>query len=86
MTSVFMKDISHYSPNVTHKKYDLYIQTQNTKKFGSKSLKAFGANIWTILSHYIKLTTSLLEFRKFMKTWQGPKCKCSVSNENETFS
>ena len=45
MTSVFMKDISHYSPNVTHKKYDLYIQTQNTKKFGSKSLKAFGANI-----------------------------------------
>ena len=40
-----MKDISHYSPNVTHKKYDLYIQTQNATKFGNKSLKAFGANI-----------------------------------------
>ena len=43
-----------------------------------KSLRAFGANIWNTLPKYIKLTTSLLEFKKFIKMWLEPKCKCSV--------
>ena len=30
-----MKDIFHNSPNVTHKKHNLYIHTQNTIKFGN---------------------------------------------------
>ena len=42
---VFMKDIFQYSPNVTHKKHNLYIHTQNATKFGNKSLRAFGANM-----------------------------------------
>ena len=46
LNPVFMKDIFHYSPNVTHKKHNLYIHTQNTTKFGIKSLRAFSANIW----------------------------------------
>ena len=78
LNPVFMKDIFHYSPNVTHKKHDLYIHTQNTTKFGNKSLRAFGANIWNTLPEYIKSTNSLLEFKNFIKTWPGPKCKCSV--------
>ena len=45
LNPVFMKDIFHYSPNVTRKKHNLYIHTQNTTKFGNKSLRAFGANI-----------------------------------------
>ena len=32
LNPVFMKDIFHYSPNVTHKKHNLYIHTQNTAK------------------------------------------------------
>ena len=43
-----------------------------------QSLRAFGANIWNTLPEYIKLTTSFLEFKKFIKTWPRPKCKCSV--------
>ena len=78
LNPVFMKDIFHYSPNVTHEKHNLYIHTQNTTKFGNKSLRAFGANIWNTLPEYIKLTTSFLEFKKFIKTWPRPKCKCSV--------
>ena len=45
LNPVFMKDIFHYSPNVTCKNHNLYIHTQNTTKFGNKSLRAFGANI-----------------------------------------
>ena len=45
LNPVLMKDIFHYSPNVTRKKHNLYIHTQNTTKFGNKSLRALGANI-----------------------------------------
>ena len=62
LNPVFMKDIFHYSPNVTHEKHNLYIHTQNTTKFGNKSLRAFGANIWNTLPEYIKSTTFLLVF------------------------
>ena len=59
LNPVFMKDISHYSPNLTHKRHNLYIHTQNTTRFGNKSLRAFGANIWSTLPEHIKSTTSL---------------------------
>ena len=36
LNPVFMKDIFHYSPNVTHEKHNLYIH---------KSLRAFGGHI-----------------------------------------
>ena len=62
------------SLNVTHKKHNLYIHTQNVTKFGSKSLRDFGAHIWNTLPEYIKSTTSL----KFGKTWPGPKCKYNL--------
>ena len=54
-----MNDILHYSPNVTHEKHDLHIQTQNTKKFG---IRAFGADLWNTLPEYIKSTTLLSKF------------------------
>ena len=76
LNPVFMKDIFHYSPNVTHEKHNLYIQ--NKTNFGNKSLRVFGANIWNTLPEYFKPTTSLLEFKKLIKTWPGQKYKCSV--------
>ena len=76
LNPVFMKDIFHYSPNVTHEKHNLYIQ--NKTNFGNKSLRVFGANIWNTLPEYFKSTTSLLEFKKLIKTWPGQKYKCSV--------
>ena len=78
LNPVFMKDTFHYSPNLTHKKHNLYIHTQNTTRFGNKSLRVFGTSLWNTLPEHIKSTASLLEFKKFIKTWPGPKCKCSV--------
>ena len=62
LNPIVMKDTFHYLPDVTHKKYNLYFNTQNTTKFGSKKLRAFYANISNTLPEYIKSTTSLLEF------------------------
>ena len=78
LNPVFMKDIFYYSPDVNHKKHNLYIHIQNKTKFGNKSVRAFGANIWNTLPEYIISTTSLLEFKKIIKTWPGPTCKCTV--------
>ena len=72
LNPVFMKDIFDYSPNVTH---NLHILTHNAT---NKSLRAFGANISNTLPVYVKSATSLFEFKKFIKTWPRPKCKCSV--------
>ena len=85
LNPVFMKDILHYSPNVTRKKHNLYIHTQNTAKFGNKILRAFGANIWNTSPEYIKSTTSLLELKKFIKTRPRPKYKCSVCKREWNF-
>ena len=57
-----MTDIFYYSRNVTHKKHNLYIHTQNATKFGNMCLSAIGALIWNALPEHIKSTTSLLEF------------------------
>ena len=57
--SVFMKDIFHYSPNVTHKKHNLYIHTQNTTKFGNKSL---GLLMQTHGAHYLNILNRLLHY------------------------
>ena len=55
-----MKHIFHYSPNRTYKKHNLYIHTQNTLRFGNKSLRALGANLWNTLPEHIKSTTYLI--------------------------
>ena len=75
---VFMEDIFHYSPNLTHKKHNLY-RIQYTTKFGNTILRAFDAQIWNTLSEYTKSTASSLEFKKLIKAWPGSICKCSVS-------
>ena len=41
LNPVFMKDIFYYSPNVSRKKHNLYIHTQNTTKFENKNFKGF---------------------------------------------
>ena len=62
LNPVFIKDIFHYSPNLAYKNYNLYVNTQNTEKFGNKSSRALGTHICNILPEYIKSTTLSLEF------------------------
>ena len=83
---VLMKDIFHYSPNLTHKEHNLYIHTQNTARFENKSLRAFDAKIWNTLPKHIKSTNSLLEFIKIIKHGQDQNSNAAYVNENETSS
>ena len=48
---------------------------QNQGTFGSKSLKAFGPQIWNCLPNEIKSADNLNSFKRMIKQWDGPSCK-----------
>ena len=50
----------------------------NLTQYGLKSFKSYGAKIWNNLPTSFKANISLDEFKTIIKSWDGPKCKCSV--------
>ena len=50
----------------------------NLTQYGLKSFKSYGAKIWNNLLTSFKANISLDEFKTIIKSWDGPKCKCSV--------
>ena len=49
-----------------------------TTNHGLKSFKDYWAKIWNILPESCKGAISLVEFKVLIKSWNGPKCSCSV--------
>ena len=50
----------------------------STTNHGLKSFKDYGAKIWNLLPESCKGAISLGEFKDLIKSWNGPKCSCSV--------
>ena len=50
----------------------------NLTQYGLKSFRSYGAKIWSHLPVSYKARISLSEFKTLIKSWDGPKCKCSV--------
>ena len=85
LNPVFMKDIFHYSSNVTRKKHNLHtsiLKIQQSLEIRVKGFWCKHVKHITWIMFYAcsmpKSTTSLLKFKKIIKTWPGPKHKCSV--------
>ncbi len=55
----------------------LLVQSQNSKKYGSYTLRSLGPKIWNKLPTNIKNSKNLSIFKSLIKTWSGPKCHCS---------
>ena len=72
----FMKEIFSRNTNSERNGTTLLVKMQNTKKYGSDTLRALGPKIWNKLPVHIKETTSLDIFKKLIKTWSGPECSC----------
>ena len=55
LNPAFMKDIFHYSLNVTHKKHNLYIHAQIPTEFENKSLRVniYGIHCQNILNRLL---------------------------------
>jgi len=73
----FMLDLFH----VKDVKYNLrnynnlYVKQCRTKKYGQDSLSNYGANLWNVLPHELKMCKDLETFRENVKTWIEPLCK-----------
>ena len=77
LNPVSIKDVSHYLPKNTHKKENLYVQTQNTIRFKNENPRAFGAHI-KMCSEILNRVLHPYNFKKFIKTWPEPKYKFIV--------
>ena len=58
--------------------YNLQHHRPNQVTFGSNSLRSLGPQIWNALPNEIKSTDNLNSFKRLIKQWDGPNCKCSA--------
>ena len=56
----------------------------NKVTFVSKSLKAIGPQIGICLPNELKSADNLNSFKRMIKQWDGPSCKCNVCKFNNT--
>jgi hypothetical protein len=76
--SMFTKPIHSYSLRSV-KSNKLCVQ-QSTSKIASQSFKIFSVNIWNVLPGEVRMSANFPAFKKLIKNWQGPVCKCSLCN------
>ena len=81
MQSIF---ISRTSKHPSRNPNNLNHFRPNQVTFGSKSLKAIGPQIWNCLPNEIKSADNLNSFKRLIKQWDGPSCKCSACKYNHT--
>ena len=74
MNQIFVKSSSRYS---SRRPQDLMAPRVNQTKFGLKSIQYEGAKLWNHLPNSIKSAENLEIFKKLIKSWQGPTCKCN---------
>ena len=75
MSDIFKIKSSRYS---SRNPYDLQHHRPNQVTFGSNSLRSLGPQIWNVLPNEIKSANNLNSFKRLIKQWDGPNCKCNA--------
>ncbi len=70
---VNMKDNGPYDMRVSNK---LLAPRFQTIKYGKNSLQYMSVTLWNILGNKITSACTLNDFKRRVKTWYGPVCKC----------
>ncbi len=47
---------------------------------GKNTFKNYGTHIWNLLPNEIKTWTDTDKFKSLLKSWEGPKCQCTMCN------
>ena len=56
---------------------NVQIPRPNTTKYGKQSFRYFGSHLWNNLPIHIKQSNDVNSFKRLIKTWSGPSCKCN---------
>ena len=73
----YMKEIFELNSRRDINSKKLVVQSQNSKKYGTNTLRSLGPKIWNSLSVDIRTSNSLSTFKELIKTWSGPRCQCN---------
>ena len=76
-----MKDNFFISPQNSHRRHEMFVQSRKTAKYAAKSLRGLPSHLWILLPEKIKSMASIFIFRDFSKTWFETKCnwkRCSI--------
>ncbi|KAH3696039.1 hypothetical protein DPMN_083501 [Dreissena polymorpha] len=52
--------------------------TVRTTGYGQNSFRFEVARVWSSLPPDLRRSDNYKEFRRLVRTWTGPKCKCSL--------
>ena len=74
----YIKEIFHKTAFRTHRPLNLEVNENDTTKYGNKSLRCLGPNIWNSLPNQTKKETNYTKFKDFIQDWFGMKCKCNL--------
>ena len=76
MKDLFHKNVSRYSLTSSN---DLSVPRVNKTTFGLgiRSIRYEGAVMWNHLPKHIKTAENIATFKKLIRNWKGPQCKCA---------
>ena len=67
-----VKDVKYKLRNYNN----IYGKQCRTKKYRQDSLSNYGAKLWNVLPHELKMCKDLETFRESVKNWSESLCKC----------
>ena len=50
----------------------------NSTRYGLRSFRSEAARVWNSLPNEVRLAESYPQFRRLIRAWEGPGCKCPV--------
>ena len=68
---------SRHSRYPTRQPLDIYVPRVNQVKFGYRSYSYEAPVLWNSLPNEIRTSENFNVFKKFIKAWNGPKCRCN---------
>ena len=74
MDSLITPNQSYHS---TRRPSNLFIPQVNQTTFGLRSFRYQGTLLWNSLPEETKTAPNLNTFKKLIKNWSGPACKCN---------
>ena len=80
LNAFFENSVPSHSYNLRHKR--LIPSHSRTTRHGLNSFKNLGIHIWNCLPEHFRTTTDFNVFKRLLKTWYGPSCRCSMCKYN----
>ena len=74
MNSLVVPNQSHYS---SRRPLNLFVPIINQTTYGLRSFCYQGTVLWNSLPEEIKTASNLNFFKKLIKSWEGPHCRCN---------